>query len=111
YDGPSHPHQAQRPEPLPLGQIPRWTGLPEPKPQPERKAAVAEPAKKRVGRRGTAKPVTTKSTAKRKTPQAKTTPARTGGGARKRPASTQKTSTGTAPKTGRSRSPRETEES
>jgi large subunit ribosomal protein L13 len=135
YDGPSHPHEAQRPEPLPLGQIPRWTGLPEPKAQPERKSAPAESAKKRAGRRGTTKPVTAKSTAKRggtgaggrttrpaarstggkaaaaKTTKGKATPSRTGAGARKRPASTEKTSTETAPKTGRSRSPRKTEES
>jgi large subunit ribosomal protein L13 len=132
YDGPSHPHQAQRPEPLPLGQIPKWTGLPEPKPQPERKPAPAEPAKKRAGRRGTTKPVTAKSTAKRagtggrttrpaargtgakaaaaKTAKSKATSSRTGGGTRKRSASTEK-STEAAPKTRRSRNPDETEES
>ena len=29
YDGPDHPHQAQKPVPLALGEVPRWTGLPE----------------------------------------------------------------------------------
>jgi large subunit ribosomal protein L13 len=28
YAGPDHPHQAQRPEPLPPGAFPRWSGLP-----------------------------------------------------------------------------------
>lgn len=134
YDGPSHSHQAQRPEPLPLGQIPKWTGLPEPKPQPERKPAPTEPTKKRAGRRGTTKPATAKSTAKRggtgagrttkpaargtggkaaaaKTAQGKTTSSRAGAGARKRSANTEKTSTKPATKTGRSRSASETEES
>ncbi len=29
YAGPDHPHAAQQPEPLRLGEVPRWTGLPE----------------------------------------------------------------------------------
>lgn len=28
YEGPDHPHQAQKPEPLALGAVPRWEGLP-----------------------------------------------------------------------------------
>jgi len=31
YPGPEHPHGAQRPQPLKLGEVPPWTGLPEPK--------------------------------------------------------------------------------
>ncbi len=31
YEGPEHPHQAQQPEPLALGTVPRWNGLPAPK--------------------------------------------------------------------------------
>jgi large subunit ribosomal protein L13 len=135
YDGPSHPHEAQRPEPLPLGQIPKWEGLPVPKPQPERKATPTEPTKKRAGRRGTAKPVTAKSTAKRggtgtsgrttrpaargtgakagaaKTSKGETTSSRKATGGRKRSAGTEKASTETAPKTRRSRKPSDTEES
>jgi large subunit ribosomal protein L13 len=41
YDGPEHPHAAQRPEALKLGEIPKWTGLPVPAPQP-----VAKPKTK-----------------------------------------------------------------
>jgi large subunit ribosomal protein L13 len=28
YPGPDHPHQAQKPQPLQLGEVPEWTGLP-----------------------------------------------------------------------------------
>jgi large subunit ribosomal protein L13 len=135
YDGPSHPHSAQRPEPLPLGQIPKWEGLPKPKPQPERTAAPAETPKKRAGRRATAKPATAKSTAKRggtgtsgrttgpagrrtgakagaaKTPKDEGTSSRAAAGGGKRSASTEKASSEPAKKTGRSRRPKKTEES
>jgi large subunit ribosomal protein L13 len=35
YEGAEHPHQAQRPAPLRLGEVPRWEGLPAPAPAPE----------------------------------------------------------------------------
>jgi large subunit ribosomal protein L13 len=44
YEGPEHPHRAQNPVPLKLGETPRWEGLPAPKPAPER------PARKRPAR-------------------------------------------------------------
>jgi large subunit ribosomal protein L13 len=51
YEGAEHPHQAQRPEPLELGTIPRWEGLPVPL-----VAQPAAPAKRRRPRAaGTAK--------------------------------------------------------
>jgi hypothetical protein len=34
YEGPDHPHQAQKPAALGLGEIPRWEGLPVPQPRP-----------------------------------------------------------------------------
>src|SRR5881397_2698341 len=34
YDGPEHPHQAQKPVPLAVGEIPKWDGLPKPEPKP-----------------------------------------------------------------------------
>src|SRR5438034_971358 len=51
YEGSEHPHKAQRPVPLGLGQIPPWEGLPVPKPKPEpfRKAPPAEAAGERKG--------------------------------------------------------------
>ena len=45
YEGPEHPHEAQRPVALALGEIPRWEGLPQPKaqaPQPQSGAAAGE---------------------------------------------------------------------
>src|SRR5947207_7067934 len=48
YDGAEHPHEAQKPEPLALGAVPPWTGLPvrEPKKPREPKEAAA-PARTR----------------------------------------------------------------
>jgi large subunit ribosomal protein L13 len=34
YEGSEHPHQAQKPVSLGLGEIPRWEGLPKPAPKP-----------------------------------------------------------------------------
>lgn len=59
YEGSEHPHAAQKPVPLGLGEIPPWEGLPVP-PEPE---AVPTPAKKATTKRSAAK----KSTAKRPT--------------------------------------------
>jgi large subunit ribosomal protein L13 len=44
YEGPEHPHQAQKPMPLAIGEVPRWEGLPVPKPaaQPSPKPEVRE---------------------------------------------------------------------
>jgi large subunit ribosomal protein L13 len=41
YDGPEHPHAAQKPTALGVGEVPPWTGLPAPKPhtpKPKREA-------------------------------------------------------------------------
>jgi large subunit ribosomal protein L13 len=78
YDGPEHPHEAQKPEPLALGTVPPWNGLPvrEPQeaPEPKRAAAPArtrraEPAKPAAktstSKRSAAKPAAKTSTAKR----------------------------------------------
>jgi large subunit ribosomal protein L13 len=44
YEGPDHPHQAQKPMPLAIGEVPRWEGLPVPKPaaQPSPKPEAKE---------------------------------------------------------------------
>jgi large subunit ribosomal protein L13 len=39
YEGAEHPHQAQKPSPLGLGEIPKWEGLPKVAPPPEPAAA------------------------------------------------------------------------
>jgi large subunit ribosomal protein L13 len=50
YDGAEHPHEAQKPEALKLGEIPKWTCLPVPppqpvaKPKPKPKVAATKPA-------------------------------------------------------------------
>jgi large subunit ribosomal protein L13 len=49
YEGAEHPHSAQKPVSLALGQIPEWSGLPERKPPPER---VTPAAAKRTPKRG-----------------------------------------------------------
>ena len=64
YDGPDHPHRAQKPEALKLGEIPRWEGLPvrpvERAPKAERTEMEEKPAKaprrSRAARPSTAKP-------------------------------------------------------
>ena len=45
YDGPTHPHQAQKPEALAAGQMPVWTGLPA---RPEPTAPASKPAARRA---------------------------------------------------------------
>jgi large subunit ribosomal protein L13 len=81
YAGPEHPHRAQQPKPLALGEVPPWEGLPAPKQKPARseKTAAKRPPAKRSTAKATAKRSTTtakkttaKTTAKRST--AKTTP-------------------------------------
>ena len=59
HEGADHTHEAQKPEPLKLGDVPKWTGLPE--------RPAEEPAAARV-----AKPKPKASTAKKATPKAST---------------------------------------
>jgi large subunit ribosomal protein L13 len=75
YAGPEHPHRAQKPEPLRLGEVPRWNGLPKPEDRPARvpePAAEPAPATRATAKRATAKPpakaaTATKSTATKST--------------------------------------------
>ena len=46
YEGPDHPHQAQQPVPLALGEVPKWEGLPTPKPS-KPKAKIEPKAKQK----------------------------------------------------------------
>jgi large subunit ribosomal protein L13 len=81
YPGPDHPHQAQRPHPLKLGEVPRWEGLPrpapkaeakpKPKPAEKRTAAEAPAAKATTAKRASARPPA--KTAAKKTPAKKST--------------------------------------
>jgi large subunit ribosomal protein L13 len=95
YEGPEHPHRAQKPVALKLGEVPRWEGLPAPKPAPApRKAREGRPpaeaperprtTKKTSAKKSTAK-TTRKSTAKgtAKTSAKTTSTSRTSRGAKK----------------------------
>ncbi len=78
YPGAEHPHAAQKPVELKLGEIPPWTGLPEPtvrEPKAKAKAKpepVAPPAKRTTAKRATARPAAKASTAKATTAKAST---------------------------------------
>lgn len=97
YPGPDHPHRAQQPTPLRLGEVPPWEGLPErvarsgggsdtgpqpskPKPAPQRTAAkpstTPAAAKKSTAKKSTKTSTAKKSTAKK--PTAKRATASTG---------------------------------
>jgi large subunit ribosomal protein L13 len=91
YEGPDHPHRAQSPSPLRLGEVPRWEGLPVPAPASPRASAPSTEKKESRRRpktrddegrptRSTAKKSTAKkSTAKKSTAKKSTakSPART----------------------------------
>jgi large subunit ribosomal protein L13 len=78
YEGAEHPHAAQQPKPLAVGEVPKWDGLPAPAPEdarpkaksPARKPAGAKPAasrpaaKKPAAKKSAAKKSTKKTTAK-----------------------------------------------
>jgi len=106
YDGPEHPHAAQQPTPLKLGELPQWNGLPKvepPKPKPEPKKAPAKStakattAKPTTAKRTTAKsPAKKPSTAKRtgaKRTTAKTTAKSTAKSPAKKPSTAKRTTT------------------
>jgi hypothetical protein len=81
YAGPEHPHQAQKPEPIALGDVPRWAGLPSPHAAvaPEPRAPKSRSPKARTTARPAAKRTTAKTTRKAETTTAtaKTTAKRT----------------------------------
>jgi large subunit ribosomal protein L13 len=94
YAGPEHPHQAQQPQPLKLGEVPAWSGLPEaghaaeapsraagsPKPtaraaRPASKPAGSRPAPSPAAASGEepAEPTTAKRTTAKRTTAKRTT--------------------------------------
>ena len=66
YEGSEHPHAAQQPVALKLGEVPKWDGL------PVRPEAAASPAEKPAAKKSTAKKTTAKKPAAKK-PAAKST--------------------------------------
>jgi hypothetical protein len=98
YEGSEHPHQAQKPVPLPLGDIPKWEGLPKPQARPQPAPATKSPGQTegssgRRGRTGTAKPATGSRTRKAaaKAPSARRAAASTGTSSRRKPQTSRKT--------------------
>jgi large subunit ribosomal protein L13 len=83
YPGAEHPHGAQKPEALKLGEVPPWTGLPEPKAKHEpasRPEPTAPTAKRSTAKRATTKPAAKRTAAKTSTAKrssAKSTAAKT----------------------------------
>ena len=104
YPGADHRHEAQKPQPLALGEVPPWEGLPkadEPAPtSPEPKAPRTKrsTAKRPAARSSTTSPANKKTTAKRSSAKASTAKAST---AKKTTAkkTTAKRTTSTAKKT------------
>jgi large subunit ribosomal protein L13 len=74
YAGPEHPHQAQQPQQLKLGEVPTWDGLPAPKETPAKPERSAPKAAAKPARRTATTPPSAKTTAKR--PAAKRTTAK-----------------------------------
>jgi large subunit ribosomal protein L13 len=62
YAGPEHPHRAQDPQPLRLGEVPKWEGLPTPKAKtaPEAKEPKEKASKKKASKKPVAKRVAAK---------------------------------------------------
>jgi large subunit ribosomal protein L13 len=83
YAGPEHPHQAQQPKPLALGEVPPWEGLPVHETAPAEKPATKKPAAKRSTAKRITSPAKKASTAKRSTAKTSTS----------KPSTTAKTST------------------
>jgi len=79
YAGPEHPHAAQKPQPLRLGEVPPWTGLPERAPAAEAASepvSVEETTAERAPTEKAAtakKPTATKTAAKKATTAKKAT--------------------------------------
>ena len=73
YPGADHRHEAQKPQPLALGEVPPWEGLPKAEePAPTRREPTAPAAKRSTAKRPAAKAPTATTTARRTTAKATT---------------------------------------
>jgi large subunit ribosomal protein L13 len=78
YDGAEHPHAAQKPAPLTLGEVPRWEGLPKheaPAPKPEKAPAATPRSRVRSAGSEKATPAETPAPAAKGAPAEKAAPA------------------------------------
>jgi large subunit ribosomal protein L13 len=73
YAGPEHPHQAQKPEAITLGETPKWNGLPERTAEPARASKTGPEPAKPARKRSTAKPTTTRKAAAKPAARTKAT--------------------------------------
>ena len=64
YEGAEHPHAAQQPKPLAVGEVPRWDGLPAPAAEDARPKAKSPARKPATAKRAGAKPAAKKPAAK-----------------------------------------------
>jgi large subunit ribosomal protein L13 len=64
YEGAEHPHAAQQPKPLAVGEVPRWDGLPAPAAEQARPKAKSPARKPATAKRAGSKPGAKKSAAK-----------------------------------------------
>jgi large subunit ribosomal protein L13 len=67
YEGAEHPHAAQQPKPLAVGEVPTWNGLPAPPPETARPKAKSPARRPATAKRAGAKPAAKKSAAKKTT--------------------------------------------
>jgi large subunit ribosomal protein L13 len=101
YEGPEHPHRAQNPVPLKLGETPAWEGLPAPKPASARPSPKPRPAARPASADEPATTRAKRTTAKRTT--AKRQGAKTEAQTERRPKTTTKsTATSSAKRTTKS---------
>ena len=102
YDGAEHPHAAQKPAPLALGELPRWEGLPKheeaPALAPEKPAAPETRTRARRASAGDApKEKASAKTAAAGTSRRRTTPAKATAGTSKEESARARTSARSAP--------------
>ena len=120
YEGAEHPHAAQKPQPLGIGETPVWTGLPvrEAKPAAERPAPQPVTTRRsgkapvaRTTSRPTATSTRAKGTAAKRAAAKGTTAKRTGAGSARARASGAKATTSGSPSAGpkRTRKPKKEE--
>lgn len=94
YAGPEHRHEAQKPQPLGLGEVPAWTGLPAP---PAPKPTTGREAEAPAAERATSGRSTRKTTAKKTTAKRTTVKRSTAGTSKRSTAGASKRSTSKAP--------------
>jgi hypothetical protein len=97
YAGPEHPHRAQKPVALALGQVPPWDGLPAPTPKAEPKLKEAPTAPRKANaapaRKAAAKSATGAATKRATGPRSASKEAR--GAKEAKPSGTRRAPSGT----------------